>query len=74
MAAEITLEVDPRLRALCCRYNSGGKTPDYDAGDAFIALCTALPVLIEKQNGAVGSVDRFTEGATAHGYTGKVRK
>lgn len=37
MAAEITL-----VRALCCRYNSGGKTPDYDAADAFIALCTAI--------------------------------
>ncbi|MBI2835918.1 MAG: DUF429 domain-containing protein [Acidobacteria bacterium] len=41
-AAGITLDVDPRLRALCCRYSSGGKTPDYDAADAFIALCTAI--------------------------------
>jgi hypothetical protein len=41
-AAEIMLDVDPRLRALCCRYSSGGKTPDYDAADAFIALCTAI--------------------------------
>ena len=39
---KITLDVDPRLRAICCRYNSGGKTPDYDAADAFIALCTAI--------------------------------
>jgi hypothetical protein len=41
-ATGITLDVDPRLRALCCRYSSGGKTPDYDAADAFIALCTAI--------------------------------
>jgi len=41
-AADVTLDVDPRLRALCCRYSSGGKTPDYDAADAFIALCTAI--------------------------------
>jgi len=41
-AAEITLDVDHRLRALCCGYSSGGKTPDYDAADAFIALCTAI--------------------------------
>ena len=34
-AAGITLDVDPRLRALCCRYSSGGKIPDYDAADAF---------------------------------------
>jgi hypothetical protein len=41
-AAVITLHVDSRLRARCCRYSSGGKTPDYDAADAFIALCTAI--------------------------------
>ena len=41
-AGGITLDVDPRLRALCCRYSSGGKTPDYDAADAFVALCTAI--------------------------------
>ncbi len=41
-AAGIALEVDVRLRALCCRYSSGGKTPDHDAADAFVALCTAI--------------------------------
>jgi hypothetical protein len=41
-AAGITLDVDPRLRQLCCRYSSGGTTPDYDAADAFVALCTAI--------------------------------
>jgi hypothetical protein len=41
-AAGIAVDADPRLRALCCRYNSGGKTPDYDAADAFIALCPAI--------------------------------
>lgn len=41
-AAGIRLDVDLRLVALCCRYNSGGKTPDYDAADAFVALCTAI--------------------------------
>jgi hypothetical protein len=41
-AAGITVDVDSRLRALCCRYRSGGTTPDYDAADAFIALGTAI--------------------------------
>jgi hypothetical protein len=41
-AAGITLDVDPRLVALCCKYSSGGKRPDYDAADAFVALCTAI--------------------------------
>ncbi|XYI00016.1 hypothetical protein ACMHYB_09760 [Sorangium sp. So ce1128] len=41
-AAGIKLDVDLRLLALCCRYSSGGKTPDYDAADAFVALCTAI--------------------------------
>jgi hypothetical protein len=41
-AAGIKLDVDVRLLALCCRYSSGGKTPDYDAADAFIATCTAI--------------------------------
>jgi hypothetical protein len=40
--AGITVDVDPQLRALCCRYSSGGQTPDYDAADAFVALCTAI--------------------------------
>ncbi len=41
-AAGIKLDVDPPLMALCCCYSSGGSTPDYDAADAFVALCTAL--------------------------------
>ena len=41
-AAGISVDVDARLRALCCRYSSGGKTPDYDAADALIAHCTAI--------------------------------
>jgi hypothetical protein len=41
-AAGIKLDVDLRLMALCCRYSSGGQTPDYDAADAFVALCTAI--------------------------------
>ena len=41
-AAGIKLDIDLRLLALCCRYSSGGKTPDYDAADAFVALCTAI--------------------------------
>ena len=41
-AAGIELDVDVRLLALCCRYCSGGKTPDHDAADAFVALCTAI--------------------------------
>lgn len=42
VAAGIKLEVAPEIIALCCRYSSGGKTPDYDAADAFVALCTAI--------------------------------
>jgi hypothetical protein len=41
-AAGIKLDVDQRVMALCCRYNSGGMTPDYDVADAFVALCTAI--------------------------------
>ncbi len=41
-AAGIKLDVDLRLLALCSRYSSGGKTPDYDVADAFVALCTAI--------------------------------
>jgi hypothetical protein len=41
-AAGVTLVLDPRLWALCCRYSSGGTTPDHDAADAFAALCTAI--------------------------------
>lgn len=26
----------------CANYNSGGRTPDHDAADAFVALCTAI--------------------------------
>ncbi len=42
VAAGIKLEVTAELVALCCRYSSGGKTPDFDAADAFVALCTAI--------------------------------
>lgn len=41
-AAGIALDVDLGVMALCCRYSSGGKTPDYDAADALVALCTAI--------------------------------
>lgn len=43
VAAGIKLDVDLRIVALCCRYNSGSRTTsDYDAADAFVALCTAI--------------------------------
>lgn len=42
VAAGVELDVDLRLLALCCRYSSGGKTPDHDAADAFVALGTAI--------------------------------
>lgn len=42
VAAGIELEVDHQITALCGRYSSGRKMPDYDAADAFVALCTAL--------------------------------
>jgi hypothetical protein len=42
-AAGVKLDVDPRLVALACRYSSGtAKRPDFDAADAFVALCTAI--------------------------------
>jgi hypothetical protein len=41
-AAEIQLDIDRRLGEPLCRYSSGRKTPDYDAADAFVALCTAI--------------------------------
>ncbi len=41
-AAGIELEIDARLLALCCQYSSGGPTPDHDAADAFVALCTGI--------------------------------
>jgi hypothetical protein len=42
-AAGIQLDVDLRLLALCSRYRSStGPTPDHDAADAFVALCTAI--------------------------------
>ena len=41
-AAGIELDVDHKLLAACCHYNSGGKIPDHDAADAFVALSTAI--------------------------------
>jgi predicted nuclease with RNAse H fold len=42
-AAGIALEVDRRIVALACNYNSGtAESPDHDVADAFIALCTAI--------------------------------
>ena len=42
-AAGIKLDVDLRLMALCCRYSSGTSgASDYDAADAFVALCTGI--------------------------------
>lgn len=41
-AAGIKLDVDLRLVTLCCSYSSGGRSPDYDVADAFVALCTAI--------------------------------
>ena len=42
LAGGITVDVDHDVLAACCRYNSGAKTPDHDAADAFVALCTAI--------------------------------
>ena len=41
-AMGLQLDVDLQLMARCCRYSSGGTAPDYDAADAFVALCTAI--------------------------------
>jgi len=64
-AAGIELEVAPGIMALCCRYSSGGKTPDHDAADAFVALCTAI---IHAEGGCHMAIDgdpslKETEGA-----------
>lgn len=40
--ANVELEVDAHVLEMCCRYSSGGTKPDYDAADAFVALCTAI--------------------------------
>jgi hypothetical protein len=40
--AGIEVDVEPGLMQVCCSYSSGGKMPDYDAADAFVALCTAI--------------------------------
>jgi hypothetical protein len=42
-AAGLTLDVDRRIVARACRYDSGAPAaPDHDVADAFVALCTAL--------------------------------
>jgi hypothetical protein len=42
-AAGIELQLDPALRELACRYDSGtARKPDHDVADAFVALVTAL--------------------------------
>lgn len=38
----IELEVDRRVLEVCRRYSSGGRSPDHDAADAFVALGTAI--------------------------------
>jgi hypothetical protein len=63
-AAGIKLDVDFRLMALCCRYSSGGRVPDYDVADAFVALCTAILHAEGACRPAVeGSYLKETEGA-----------
>jgi hypothetical protein len=41
-AAGIEIDVAADIASRCCGYNSGTKTPDHDAADAFVALCTAI--------------------------------
>ncbi len=42
-AAGIQLDVDARIPALACRYDSGSSSAaDHDVADAFVALCTAI--------------------------------
>lgn len=42
-AAGITLDIDPRIVTLACRYSSGTtRSPDFDVADALVALCTAV--------------------------------
>lgn len=62
-AAGIQLDVDLRLIALCCRYSSGGKTPDHDVADAFVALCTAILHAEGACRPAVTSDPMWPEGA-----------
>ena len=64
-AGGITLDIDLRVMAFCCRYNSGGKRPDHDGADAFVALCTAI-LYREGECRAAVDGERFpklTEGA-----------
>jgi hypothetical protein len=60
-AAGIKLDVDLRLMALCCRYSSGGRNPDYDAADALVALCTAILHAEGASRAAIGN-DPFLKG------------
>ena len=42
-AAGIHVEIDARILALACRYDSGSsRATDYDVADALVALCTAI--------------------------------
>jgi hypothetical protein len=41
-ARGITLELDPRVRAACEAYDTGGASPDHDAADALVAACIGV--------------------------------
>jgi hypothetical protein len=41
-ASGVEVEVDPRIRRLCERYDTGRASPDPDASDALIALCLGV--------------------------------
>lgn len=64
-AAGITIEADADVLGVCSEYYSGGATPDHDAADALVALCTAILYREGECRAAIGGcpVDHRLEGA-----------
>ena len=73
-AAGITIEADADVLGVCSEYYSGGATPDHDAADALVALCTAILYREGECRAAIGGcpVDHRIEGAIWMPRTGLV--
>ena len=64
-AVGITIEADAEVLRACRDYSSGGATPDHDAADALVALCTAILYREGECRAAIGGfpADHRIEGA-----------
>lgn len=64
-AVGITIEADAEVLRVCRDYSSGGATPDHDAADALVALCTAILYREGECRAAIGGfqADHRIEGA-----------